>query len=50
MSQDYREKRETHKAEFLLFNNKINQNIKIRNRDDLQNLWQHMNSIMLHKC
>ena len=48
-SQLCKENRETHTsvnckiviniAEFLLFNNKINQNIISRNRDDLQKLW-----------
>ena len=50
LQRPYKENRETHIAEFLLFNNKINQNIIIRNRDDLQKLWQHRNSIMLQKC
>ena len=49
LQRPYKENRETHIAEFLLFNNKINQNIIIRNRDDLQKLWQHRNSIMLQK-
>ena len=49
LQRPYKENRETHIAEFLLFNNKINQNIIIRNRDDLQMLWQHRNSIMLQK-
>ena len=44
----YKENGETHIAEFLLFNN-INQNIISRYRDDLQKLWQHRNSIILHK-
>ena len=45
MSQDYKDN--TKKAEFLLFNNEIKQYIIIRNRDDLQKLWQHRNSKML---
>ena len=50
LQRPYKENRETHiLAEFLLFNDKINQNIIIRNRDDLQKLWQHRNSIMLQK-
>ena len=47
LQRPYKENRETHIAEFLLFNNKINHNIIFRNRDDLQRLWQHRNSIML---
>ena len=50
LQRPYKENRETHIAEFLLFNNKINRNIIIRNTDDLQKLWQHRNSIMLQKC
>ena len=49
LQRPYEENSETHIAAFLLFNNKINQNIIIRNRDDLQKLWQHRNSIMLQK-
>ena len=43
----YKENRETHIAGFLLFNIKINQNIIIRNRDDLQKLWhiQELNNV-----
>ena len=37
----------SHIAEFLLFNNRINQIIIISNGDDLQKLWQHRNSILL---
>ena len=47
LQRPYKENRETHIAEFLLFNNKINQNIISRNRNDLQTLWLHRNSIIL---
>ena len=39
-----------HIEEFLLFGDITNQNIISRNRDDLQKLWQHRNSIILYKC
>ena len=45
----YKENRDDHIAEFLLFGDITNQNIISRNRDDLQKLWQHRNSIILHK-
>ena len=46
----YKENRDDHIAEFLLFGDITNQNIISKNRDDLQKLWQHRNSIILHKC
>ena len=44
-----KENRDDHIAEFLLFGDITNQNIISRNRDDLQKLWQHRNSIILQK-
>ena len=49
LQRPYKENRETHIAEFLLFNNNINQDIIIRNRDELQKLWQHRHLIMLQE-
>ena len=46
----YKENRDDYIAEFLLFGDITNQNIISRNRNDLQKLWQHRNSIILHKC
>ena len=49
LQKPYKENRDDHIAEFLLFGDITNQNIISRNRDDLQKLWQHRNSIILHK-
>ena len=44
----YKENRDDHIAEFLLFGDITNiQNIISRNRDDVQKLWQHRNSKIL---
>ena len=50
LQKTYKENRDDHIAEFLLFGDITNQNIISRNRDDLQKLWQQRNSIILHKC
>ena len=49
LQKPYKENGDDYIAEFLLFCDITNQNIISRNRDDLQKLWQHRNSIILHK-
>ena len=50
LQKTYRENRDDHIAEFLLFGDITNQNIISRNSHDLQRLWQHRNSIIICKC
>ena len=47
LQKPYKENRDDHIKECVLFGDITNQNIISRNRDDLQKLWQHRNSIIL---
>ena len=49
LQKPYKENRNDHIAEFLLFGYITHRNIISRNRDDLQKLWQHRNSRILYK-